>query len=100
MDMPVAGEEPLKGSRPPDIMMTPELQSVLDNWRLTGECPFPELRTPDRLYWTKFSTIDLRLVYHIAALSIDLHNQGYASCTPWATKMPTYETHLLEIHRS
>ena len=88
MDMPAAGEEPLKGSRPPDLLMTPDLQILLDNWRVTGESPFLELQTQDRGYWTPFSSIDLRLVYHITALSVDLHKRGYAQCTAWAAKMP------------
>lgn len=90
MDMPAAGEEPMKGSQPPDLMTSAELQNVLDTWRLSGEPPFPELRTGDRTYWTGFSTIDLRLVHHIVALSIDLQRRGYGTCTPWSAKMPMY----------
>ena len=88
MDLPAAGEEPLKGSRPPDLMMTPELLSILDNWRVTGDSPFPELQTQDREYWTAFSSIDLRLIHHITALSVDLHKRGYAKCTAWGARMP------------
>ena len=89
MDMPAAGEEPLKGSRPAELMMTPDLQQRLDNWRLTGDSPLPELRSNDPTYWTRFSTIDLRLIHHVATLSSDLHERGYSSCTAWASKMPT-----------
>jgi hypothetical protein len=87
--MPAAGEEPVKGSRPPDVMMTPDLQKQLDNWRLSGEPILPELRTADPTYWTRFSTIDLRLIHHIVTLTSDLHNGNYSSCTAWAAKMPT-----------
>lgn len=89
MDMPAAGEEPMKGSRPPDLLMSSDLQKRLDNWRLSGEPILVELRTADPMYWTRFSTIDLRLIHHIITLSSDLHNRGYSSCTAWATKMPT-----------
>lgn len=88
MDQPAAGEEPLKGSAPPDLMMSTELQGTLDQWRITGECPIAELRTTSAEYWMHFSTIDLRLIHHISTLSIDLHNRGYAQCTSWAPKMP------------
>ena len=87
MDMPAAGEEPSPGTRPPDLMITPEMQTTLDNWRITGDSPFPELKVPDRSFWTRFSSIDLRLIYHITALSVDLHRRGYAGCTAWAPNM-------------
>lgn len=88
MDQPAAGEEPLKGSTTPDLRMSAELQASLDQWRIAGECPIPELRTTPPEYWMHFSTIDLRLIHHIANLSIDLQNRGYAQCTSWAPKMP------------
>lgn len=87
MDMPAAGEELIKGTKPPELLMSPELQEKLDNWRLTGEAPLPELRSADATYWTRFSTIDLRLVHHITILSRDFLQRGYTGCTPWAAKM-------------
>ncbi|ETN41675.1 uncharacterized protein HMPREF1541_03611 [Cyphellophora europaea CBS 101466] len=89
MDMPAAGEEPMKGSRPPDLMMSSDLQKRLDKWRLTGESLLPDLRSPDPMYWTRFSTIDLRLIHHIVTLATDLHTRGYSPCTSWAARMPT-----------
>ena len=90
MDMPAAGEEPMKGSKPPDLLMSPDLQRRLDDWRLTGDSPILELRVAGPVYWTRFSTIDLRLIHHMVTLSSDMHNRGYSSCTPWASKMPRY----------
>ncbi|KAJ9612988.1 hypothetical protein H2200_002929 [Cladophialophora chaetospira] len=87
--MPAAGEEPLKGAKPPDLLMSPELQRRLDNWRITGESPLQELQVPDRVYWTRFSTIDLRLIHHITTLSTDMYNRGYSTCTAWGFKMPS-----------
>jgi len=89
MDMPAAGEEPLKGSKPPDLLMSTELQHRLDNWRITGDSPLPQLQMHDSLYWTRFSTIDLRLIHHIVTLSSDIHARGYSACTAWASKMVT-----------
>lgn len=87
MDMPAAGAEPLKGSKPPDLLMSPELQHRLDNWRMTGEAPLAELRMHDTVYWTRFSTIDLRLIHHMVTLSTDMNSRGYSSCTAWGLKM-------------
>ncbi|EXJ55139.1 hypothetical protein A1O7_08064 [Cladophialophora yegresii CBS 114405] len=89
MDMPAAGEEPLKGAKPPDLLMGPELQRRLDNWRMSGESPLQELQVPDRVYWTRFSTIDLRLIHHITTLSTDMYNRGYSTCTAWGFKTPS-----------
>lgn len=90
MDMSKAGEEPAKGTNPPDLLTTPQLQQVLDTWRLTGESPLPELRKSDLTYWTRFSTIDLRLMHHITTLSSDMYRRGYSACTPWTPKMSKY----------
>jgi hypothetical protein len=89
MDMPAAGEELPKRSKPPDLLMSPELQHRLDTWRITGESPLPELQMHDTVYWTRFSTIDLRLIHHIVTLSTDMHGRGYSSCTAWGPKMAT-----------
>ncbi|OAL40579.1 hypothetical protein AYO20_00315 [Fonsecaea nubica] len=89
MDLQAAGEEPVKGTTPPDLLMSPELQLRLDNWRLTGESPLQELQVSDRIYWTRFSTIDLRLVHHITTLSTDMYNLGYSPCTVWVSRMPS-----------
>ncbi|KIY01920.1 uncharacterized protein Z520_02058 [Fonsecaea multimorphosa CBS 102226] len=89
MDLHAAGEEPVKGTKPPDLLMSPELQRRIDNWRLTGESQLPELQVPDRIYWTRFSTIDLRLVHHITTLSTDMYNRGYSPCTAWGSRMPS-----------
>jgi len=93
MDMPAASDDQQRGSRPPDLMMTPDVEREVGLWRMTGDPPFAELRLASREYWLRFSTVDLRLVHHVASLSIDLHRQGYDRCTVWAHKMPV----LLEI---
>ena len=88
MDMPAASDEPSQGSRPAELEMTSEIEREIDFWRMTGNPPFPELRLTTPEYWLRFSTVDLRLVHHIAGLSIDMHKRGYAACTVWAQKMP------------
>ncbi|KIW99800.1 uncharacterized protein Z518_10728 [Rhinocladiella mackenziei CBS 650.93] len=87
MDMPAAGEDLTKGRQPPELLMSPELQTQLDNWRMTGESPLPELQMHDTVYWTRFSTIDLRLIHHVVTLSTDMNNRGYSTCTVWGFRM-------------
>lgn len=88
MDQPPVVEESARSPRSPDLQMTPEVERELDLWRMTGEPPFPELRRTAKSYWHRFSSIDLRLIHHIAGLSIDMHQRGYSGCTVWAQKMP------------
>ena len=54
MDVSQAGEEPVKGTNPPELLTSPELQQALDNWRLTGQPPLAELRKSEASYWTRF----------------------------------------------
>ncbi|ODH24713.1 hypothetical protein ACO22_05269 [Paracoccidioides brasiliensis] len=74
----------------PDLLMSPEIDIEIDEWLKTGNPPFPELQLSSRAYWFKFSRTDLRLIHHIAGLSIDLHRRGYSNCTVWAQKMPIF----------
>jgi hypothetical protein len=92
MDQPPATEESARSPRTPDLQMTPEIERELDLWRMTGEPPFPELQMTSKSYWHRFSGIDLRLIHHIAGLSIDMHQRGYSGCTVWAQKMPACVT--------
>lgn len=94
MDQPPAAEEPARSPRSPDLQMTPEIERELDVWRMTGEPPFPELRMTSKSYWYRFSSIDLRLIHHIAGLSTDMHQRGYSGCTVWAQKMPAFVSQM------
>src|SRR5271170_3593334 len=98
MDTPAASDESSsRGSRPLELTMSPEIEREIELWRVTGDPPFPELRLSSREYWLRFSTVDLRLVYHIAGLSIDMHQRGYAACTVWAQKMPVLVYHDFQM---
>ncbi|ERF70927.1 hypothetical protein EPUS_02450 [Endocarpon pusillum Z07020] len=90
MDQPPVVEESARSPLSPDLQMTPEVERELELWRMTGEPPFPELRMTSKSYWHRFSSIDLRLIHHIAGLSIDMHQRGYSGCTVWAQKMPAF----------
>ncbi|KIW18359.1 hypothetical protein PV08_02647 [Exophiala spinifera] len=87
MDLTAAGEEPPKGSNPPDLLMDAEIQQQMDDWRISGEPPLRELRMQDRLYWTRFTTFDLRLIHHIVIESTKMHLRGYSNCTVWGPKI-------------
>ena len=72
----------------PDLLVSPEIESEIENWHITGVPPFPELMQCPRAGWYGLSRTDLRLIHHITGLSIDLHRRGYSNCTVWAQKMP------------
>lgn len=93
MDSPALTDDPPRSPRAPDLLTTPEIERELDAWRMTGNPPFPELRLSSQGYWYRFSPVDLRLIHHIAGLSIDLHRRGYSACMVWAEKMPAYVLH-------
>lgn len=88
MDSPAANEERPKSPRDPDLLVTPEIQQELDAWHSSGIPTFPELQMTSPGYWQNFKLRDLRLVHHIAGLSIEMHRQGYSGCAVWAQKMP------------
>lgn len=97
MDTPALSDEPSGGSRPAELLMTPQIEREIEFWRMTGDPPFPELRPSSREYWLRFSSVDLRLVHHIAGLSIEMHQRGYAACTVWAQKMPVCVEHAMNV---
>lgn len=89
MDQPPATEEATHSPRMPDLQMTPEIERQIEEWRMTGEPPFSELQLTPNAYWHRFSGVDLRLIHHIAGMSIEMQQRGYSGCTVWAHKMST-----------
>lgn len=89
MDTVAAAEGSSRSQRLPDLLITPEIEMEIENWRITGICPFPELShlCPEN-GWHSFSRIELRLIHHLAGLSVDLHRRGYSGGTVWAQRMP------------
>ena len=76
----------LRSSAPPSL--APQIEMEADQWHATGCPPFPELLSYPRSGWFALSRSDIRLVYHIISLSLDLHRRGLGACTPWAQNMP------------
>lgn len=99
MDQPPVLDEAARSPRTPDLRMNPDIERELDLWRMTGEAPFPELRITPKAYWHRFSSIDLRLIHHVAGLSIDMHQRGYSGCTVWAQKMPASVSPAIRMPR-
>ncbi|EED21382.1 C6 transcription factor RosA-like, putative [Talaromyces stipitatus ATCC 10500] len=73
---------------PPNLLLTPGIDAEIEQWRATGVPPFPELALCPRNDWHRFSKSTLRLIYHIAGLSIDLHRRGLGDTTVWSANMP------------
>jgi hypothetical protein len=71
-----------------NLMMTPEIDAEIENWRATGIPPFQELSQCARNDWHRFSKSTLRLIHHIAGLSIELHRRGLGHATVWSVNMP------------
>ncbi|EAW07238.1 putative C6 transcription factor RosA-like [Aspergillus clavatus NRRL 1] len=90
MDVAIAREQSSKARKTPDLLMSPEIETEIENWHVTGVPPFPELMHYPRNTWYKLFRSDLRLVHHIIGLSIDLHRRGFGECTIWAQKMPLF----------
>ncbi|KAI1829446.1 transcriptional regulator family: Fungal Specific TF [Penicillium roqueforti] len=74
----------------PDLLMSPEIETQIDNWHRTGVPPYPELLQCPRAGWSGLSRTDLRLIHYIIGASIDLHRRGLSGCTVWAQKMPNF----------
>lgn len=77
-----------RNQRAPDLLMSQEIEMEIENWRMTGTPPFPELSMCPRSGWHGFSRSELRLIHHITGQSIDLHRRGYSNSTIWAQRMP------------
>jgi hypothetical protein len=71
-----------------DLLFSPDIEAEIEKWRLSGIPPFPELAQCPQQDWYRFSRVDLRLIHHIAGLSIDLHRRGFSNSTIWAQRMP------------
>lgn len=87
-DMPPS-EERSASPEKPDLLWTPEIESAVEQWRLTGLFPFPSLNiypAPDPQSLTRE---ELRLVYHIAEISHQLVTIGASEFTLWTRQIPT-----------
>ncbi len=89
MDSPGSADEPLRSPRGPDLQYTADAEQDIDDWQRTGLFPFPKLRLRPEPQWRIFSATDLRLIHHVASVSMEMQLKGYSRCTIWTAKMPT-----------
>lgn len=94
MDIQAARDDstPTAATTPPNLMITPEIDAEIEQWRTTGVPPFQELNFSPRNDWHRFSKSTLRLIYHISGLSLDLHRRGLGETTVWSAHMPRLVT--------
>lgn len=82
-------EERSASPEKPDLQWTPEIESAIEQWRVTGLFPFPSLdiyRGPDPQSLTRE---ELRLIYHVAHISDQLITVNANEFTLWTRQIPT-----------
>lgn len=87
-DMPPT-EERSASPEKPDLLWTPEVESAIEQWRVTGLFPFPSLNiypAPDPQSLTRE---ELRLIYHVAEISHQLITINANEFTLWTRQIPT-----------
>ncbi|PVH96696.1 hypothetical protein DM02DRAFT_105738 [Periconia macrospinosa] len=91
MDSPTAmiPESP-KSPQHPNLLWTPEIDSMIELWRQTGEFPFPELRVYPQPQWRAFHKTDLRLIHHLASISAEMFRNRTSKLTLWADMLPKF----------
>jgi hypothetical protein len=89
MDMPPQEE---RGPTPEkaDLMWTPEVEAEIERWQKTGMFPFPDLGIYPEPNPQFFSLEDLRLIHHVAAISMELSLQDAGTFTIWTYQIPLY----------
>lgn len=94
MDVAAVRDELRKSPVSPNLMMTPEIERDIENWRVTGVPPFLELSHFPQSYWTQARKTDLRLIHHIVGLSNSFRQHGLSETTVWVPKMRRYGSAL------
>ncbi|KAK3956476.1 hypothetical protein QBC32DRAFT_124052 [Pseudoneurospora amorphoporcata] len=100
-DIPVADDRSTSPDKP-DLMWTPEIEAVIEQWQRTGLFPFPNLNiypTPAPQY---LSTDELRLIHHVASISNQMMEIDANGFTLWTRQIPTIikigATHNYVLH--
>jgi hypothetical protein len=88
MDMPPQDERAPTPEKP-DLMWTPEIEATITRWQQTGIFPFPELYIYPAPAPQFFSVEDLRLIHHVADISMELSLNDANSFTIWTGQIPT-----------
>ncbi|KAI9816662.1 MAG: hypothetical protein M1832_005048 [Thelocarpon impressellum] len=90
MDAPSPVETSPKTTPRADLLWTPEVEREVELWRAGGSSPFPETPFHPQTPVAEFSSSELRLIHHLAAVSRQMESAGTSSLTLWAPKIPTF----------
>ncbi|KAI9751410.1 MAG: hypothetical protein M4579_006093 [Chaenotheca gracillima] len=90
MDAPYPGDDPPGSPQPPDLLWTPEIEHAVDHWARTGTFPFPELQISAQIPIHNLSRVDLRLIHHVASISVEMQFLDAGKFTVWTQKIPTF----------
>jgi hypothetical protein len=88
MDMPVQDERPPTPEKA-DLLWTPEIEAEIERWQQTGIFPFPDLYIYPAPAPQFFSVEDLRLIHHVAAISMEFSTHDANNFTIWTGQIPT-----------
>ncbi|KAF2138124.1 uncharacterized protein K452DRAFT_234725 [Aplosporella prunicola CBS 121167] len=77
-----------KGPQQPNLLWTSEIEATIENWRQTGEFPFPELNVYPHPQWHLYSKTDLRLIHHLSSISNETFRANTCKLTVWSENMP------------
>lgn len=72
----------------PNLMWTPRVEQEIQTWQQTGAPPL-DLNLAAFQHLHGLSTIDLRLIHHIATVHRDMLATGRIECTFWVKEIPT-----------
>ena len=72
-----------------DLLWTPEIEAEIERWQQTGIFPFPDLYIYPAPAARFFSIEDLRLIHHVAAISMEFSTNDANNFTIWTGQIPT-----------
>lgn len=88
MDSPTAAVGEDLNIHSSNLLWTPEIEKTIENWRQTGEFPFPELPLFLKPEWNLLSKVDLRLVHHVMQICCEVNRSRTSKVTIWTDLMP------------
>ncbi|TPX08761.1 uncharacterized protein E0L32_009823 [Thyridium curvatum] len=87
-DIPVPDDRSTTPDKP-DLMWTPEIEAVIEQWQRTGIFPFPSLNIYPAPNPQVFTVEELRLIHHAASISHQLRLIDADGFTIWTRQIPT-----------
>ena len=72
-----------------DLLWTHDVEREIYEWQRTGVFPFPGMQFFPQSSAYKLSSVDLRLIHHIASVSQEMQRCNYSKFTIWTERIPT-----------